>query len=164
MCEVYAFSPNTNIRKNLVWGALYSGSLLFWITLDICNYWHDDEFLNAWISKGWRTPHHRERALFFHNELHDTPWIAIEARALSLNLTVGMCLVGTGQSLPPPFMMHNLVSTRIIIKPSLLQIKGREVLGASLSHIQGRGRIKSSLGEEAHLGTFILQTFLLEKV
>lgn len=48
------------------------------------------------------------------------------ARALSLNLTVGMRLVGTqARGCPPLFTAHRSVSALIIIKPSLPQIKAR---------------------------------------
>ncbi|XP_019203920.1 uncharacterized protein LOC109195704 isoform X3 [Oreochromis niloticus] len=48
------------------------------------------------------------------------------ARALSLNLTAGMRLVGTqARGCPPLFMARRSVSALIIIKPSLLQIKAR---------------------------------------
>ncbi len=58
------------------------------------------------------------------------------ARALSLNLTAGMRLVGTqARGCPPLFMAHRSVSALIIIKPSLLQIKARGLgLALPLSH------------------------------
>lgn len=55
---------------------------------------------------------------------------------LSLNLTGGMRLVGTqARGCPPLFMAHRSVSALIIIKPSLLQIKGWPARAAlPLSH------------------------------
>lgn len=58
------------------------------------------------------------------------------ARALSLNLTGGMRLVGTqARECPPLFRAHRSVSALIIIKPSLPQIKARGLgLDLPLSH------------------------------
>lgn len=100
--------------------------------------------ISSLLNTRWRTlPRRGERAPFFlfffsflelatRHATHSNGGLAL----LSLNLTGGMRLVGTqARGCPPLFMAHRSVSALIIIKPSLLQIKGWPARAAlPLSH------------------------------